>query len=70
MEKLLLVVGDSNILQVVESMFDKEGWKITKAFSGEEAVKKIEQESFDLVVTDMRMEGISGVEVLKQAKKG
>jgi signal transduction histidine kinase len=69
MEKLLLVDDDANILKIVEKMLAGEGFAITKAFSGEEAVEKIREESFDLVITDMRMEGISGIEVLKQAKK-
>ncbi|MFO7754236.1 MAG: response regulator, partial [Desulfobacteraceae bacterium] len=69
MERLLLVDDDPNILKIVENLLAGEGYEITKAFSGEEALEKIREESFDLVVTDMRMEGISGIEVLKQAKK-
>ncbi len=69
MEKLLIVDDDANIVKIVEKFLAGEGYGITKAFSGEEAVEKIRQESFDLVITDMRMEGISGIEVLKQAKK-
>ncbi|HKK91019.1 MAG TPA: response regulator, partial [Desulfobacteraceae bacterium] len=69
MEKLLIVDDDANILKIVKAMLAGEGYHITKAFSGEEAVEKIREERFDLVVTDMKMEGISGIEVLRQVKK-
>ena len=69
MEKLLLVDDDADILKVVEGMLADQEYRITKVFSGEDAVEKIGEESFDLVITDIRMEGISGIEVLKQAKK-
>mgnify|MGYP006275493841 FL=1 len=69
MEKLLLVDDDTAVVKIVEAMLADEDFEITKAFSGEEAVEKIREECFDLVITDMRMSGITGMEVLKQAKE-
>ena len=43
--------------------------KITRATSGEEAISKINNDYFDLVVTDLLMPGLDGFQVLKAAKK-
>ena len=46
-----------------------EGYDITTAENGESAIAKLKEKRFDLVITDLIMEGLDGIQVLKQAKK-
>ena len=68
MHKLLVVDDEPAIVNLVEAAFRDDEFQIRKAFSGEEAVQMIKEERFDLVLTDVRMPGISGIEVMKEAK--
>ncbi|MFO7751183.1 MAG: response regulator [Desulfobacteraceae bacterium] len=69
MNKLLVVDDEPAIVNLVEAAFRDDDFQISKAFSGEEAVQMIREEGFDLVISDVRMGGISGIEVMKEAKK-
>ncbi len=66
----VLVVDDQAPIR--ESMvitFRREGYDVQSAKSGEEAIDLLFNKPFDLVVTDLRLGGISGIEVLKRAKE-
>ncbi|NTV58709.1 MAG: sigma-54-dependent Fis family transcriptional regulator, partial [Deltaproteobacteria bacterium] len=54
--------------ELLQLMLDKEGYQVTLAASGEEALKVLENNTFDLVITDIRMQDIDGIDVLKKAK--
>ncbi|MGR3318139.1 MAG: response regulator [Candidatus Anammoxibacter sp.] len=65
----ILVVDDEEI--IAESLsFDlkKKGYKVTVASSGEEAVKKLEETDFDIIITDLIMGKLNGLGVLEKAK--
>lgn len=55
--------------EVLEILLTKEGYEVSLAANGEEAVLLLEQRTFDLVVTDIKMTDISGLDVLKKAKE-
>ncbi len=66
----VLVVDDQAAIR--ESMvitFRREGYSVASAESGEEAIELLQRKPFDLVVTDLRLTGINGIEVLKQSKE-
>ncbi len=65
---ILLVDDDPLVLFGLKTDLEAEGHAVTTAESGEIAVKMISVGSFDLVITDLVMEGIDGLEVLKSAK--
>ena len=67
--KILLVDDDLLILQSISSALEQEGYKVTSAASGEEAVAIIEKNYFDLVLTDLVMDTVDGIRVLKKAKE-
>ena len=67
--KILLVDDDKFILSGVTRVLEKEGYDVVKADSGERAVDFLRTESFDLVLTDLVMGQIGGVEVLMETKK-
>lgn len=66
----ILVIDDEQIVhESCNRILTEEGYEVKSALTGQEGFKKIEEEPFDLVITDLKMPGISGMEALKQIKK-
>lgn len=62
----LLVVDDEKvILDILKDFLSLEGFKVTIANCGEDAMELLHKEAFDLVITDLKMPGISGLDLLK-----
>ncbi len=68
-ERILIVDDEKDILRALEFILSRDGYTVTTASTGEEALEKIKKEEFDLVLTDLRMEGIDGIEVLRRVKE-
>jgi len=66
--RLLIVDDEKAILVALRGLFTKEGYAVETASSGEEAVRLIETGIFHVVVTDLSMEGITGMQVLERAR--
>ncbi len=66
--QILLVDDDPFILTGIGKDLESEGFRVTTAKSGEDAVKMLGAAYFDLVVTDLVMDKIDGIQVLKKAK--
>jgi YesN/AraC family two-component response regulator len=66
---LLLIDDEESILLGLAKYFKKEGYRVSTASSGEEGIKKFKESYFDLIITDIMMDGLDGIEVLKQAKE-
>lgn len=65
----VLVVDDEEIARKnLDHILQKEGYIVVMAASGAEALEKMETSNFDVVLTDIRMENISGIEVLEKTK--
>lgn len=67
--KILLVDDEESILKSLCMNLEQEGYNVTTASSGEEAVEKIQTHHFDIVVTDLFMPGLDGKAVLVESKK-
>ena len=67
--KILLVDDDPLVLKLIGQQLESEGYKVTRAESGEKAIKVLEKDTFELVVTDLVMEEINGFEIVKRAKE-
>lgn len=68
-EKILIVEDDKDILKMVEYNLKKEGYRTAYARDGEDAVEMAHSERPDLVLLDLMLPGIDGLEVCKQLKK-
>jgi CheY-like chemotaxis protein len=66
---ILVVEDDSELRPVLTSVLEDEGYEVVDTPSGEGALEHAKQRSFDLVVTDVRMEGIDGLQ-LAEALRG
>ncbi len=65
----ILVVDDEEIARKnLEHILQKEGYAVDTAPSGSKAIEKLEASSFDIVLTDMKMEKVSGMELLEKIK--
>jgi len=64
---VLVVDDERDICRALEFLLSREGYKVVTAYNGQDAVKKIEAEDFDLVISDLKMEGMNGLEVLEKA---
>jgi len=66
----ILVVDDEEVIRITVSMLLKnEGYDVMVAAGGEEALARIREQEFDLVLTDVRMDGMSGIDLIKEIKK-
>jgi two-component system nitrogen regulation response regulator NtrX len=66
---ILIVDDEPSILQSLSGLLVDEGFEVTTASNGYEGLKIIDRESPDLVLLDIWMPGIDGIETLKQIKK-
>ncbi|HEC62207.1 MAG TPA: PAS domain S-box protein [bacterium] len=66
---ILLVDDEEFVLTGIGTMLENEGYKVTTAKNGEEAIKLLEKNTFDLVVTDLVMGNVDGFAVVTKAKE-
>ncbi|MCI5597695.1 MAG: response regulator transcription factor [Lachnospiraceae bacterium] len=67
-QRILAVDDEEHILELIEYNLVKNGFSVTTVSSGEEALALLEKEPFDLVLLDIMMEGMGGIEVLKRIR--
>ena len=67
---ILIVDDEPSILQTLSGLLSDEGFEVSTAANGYEALKCIEAESPDLVLLDIWMPGIDGIQTLKEIKRG
>jgi two-component system response regulator (stage 0 sporulation protein F) len=68
MKKILLVDDEESIQIVYREEFEDEGYEVITAGDGTEGLKKFNEENPDIVILDIQMPGINGIEVLRQMK--
>jgi len=66
---ILIADDELSMRELLEYMLRREGYQVTCAESGRKAVALVEQGSYDLLLCDMRLGDISGLEVLRACKK-
>ncbi|HEV2247718.1 MAG TPA: sigma 54-interacting transcriptional regulator, partial [Terriglobia bacterium] len=69
MARLLIVDDEPSLCQMLEIAFRKDGHKVDTVRSGEAALKKIDAQAYDLVISDIRMPDLSGIDLLKRVRE-
>lgn len=69
MEKILVVDDEKSMNEVLRILLEAEGFNVTPAFSGKEAINLLKVHQFDLIITDIKMPGANGFDVLRAAKE-
>jgi two-component system response regulator PilR (NtrC family) len=67
-DKILVADDEQSMREFLDIMLKKEGYKVSLASNGEEVVKLIEKDIFDLVLMDIRMPRLDGISALKKIK--
>jgi len=67
-KNILVVDDDTGVRTVFSSILRKEGYRVTAVKNGYEAIKVIDEESFDLALVDLRMPGLDGIQVLERIR--
>lgn len=67
--KILIVDDESAIRDLFSDLLTHEGYQVTKADSGEEAIKKLKQSPHHIVFIDMRMPGMNGLQTFLALKE-
>jgi two-component system response regulator PilR (NtrC family) len=69
MEKILIVDDEPSMRDLLSILLSRAGYQVTTVADGEEAIAHIGKEIFDLVITDLKMPKVEGLDVLKAVKK-
>jgi two-component system probable response regulator PhcQ len=67
--RILIVDDEENILNSLKRLFRKEPYEILTAINGEEGLKILDDHQVDLIISDLKMPEMSGIEFLKKAKQ-
>jgi len=67
--KILIVDDETGILDTLQILFKGEGWEVLLASSGKAALEALEGDRPDIVLTDIRMPGAGGLDVLARARE-
>jgi DNA-binding NtrC family response regulator len=67
--KILIIEDDDEMRSLLRDFFKEEGFETVSADKGSEAFRKLVKEPFDLIITDIRMPGLSGLDILPRIKK-
>ena len=67
--RILVVDDEESIRDLLRLVLSGQGYSVVTASGGEEAIEYLEAQPFDLVITDLVMPTVNGVEVLRAAKR-
>jgi ATP-dependent Lon protease len=66
--RILVVDDEETVRKNLEHVLERENYTVVTAASGMEAIKRLEVSDFDVVLTDLKMEKVNGIEVLTKTK--
>ena len=69
MAKILVVDDEKPITDIEKFNLEKEGYDVVVAYDGEEALQKVEEESPDLIILDLMLPKVDGLEVAREVRK-
>lgn len=68
-KSILLIDDDKLILITLKRLLTREGYKVTTALSGQGALRRMEEDGFDLIISDIKMPQMDGVETIKKIRE-
>lgn len=67
-KKILLIEDDAYVRDLYKTVLEKEGYNVAIAKDGEESLDIVEQDEYDLILLDIMLPKLTGIEVLKRLK--
>lgn len=68
-KRILLIDDEELVLKSVARLLEREGYEVIACHTGEEALDKVRSENFHLIISDVRMPNMNGVEVIRSIRK-
>jgi DNA-binding NtrC family response regulator len=68
-EKILVVDDEQSMAQFLGIVLRKEGYQVTTVNNGRDALERVRAENFDVIITDIKMPGMDGIQLLQGIKK-
>ena len=69
MEKILVIDDEKSILDLLSVVFEKEGYSVKTSLSATKAVELMGDEDFDIIISDIKMPKMSGMELLRYVRE-
>ena len=67
--KVLVVDDDKDIVDSLHSKLSREGYQVVSAFDGEEALVRVKEDNPDIILLDLMLPKLNGLEVLKETRE-
>ncbi|MFQ6032254.1 MAG: response regulator, partial [Candidatus Zixiibacteriota bacterium] len=67
--RILIIEDDKRLREVLKKILEREGFDVEMVGDGSTGISKSKQDFFDIALTDLKMPGIDGIEVLKAIKE-
>ena len=67
--RILVVDDEESIREFLDIMLRKEGYEVTCAEDGQKAIETLKKKTFDMVISDLQMPNVTGLELLKHVKE-
>lgn len=67
--RIIVVEDEPSILSVLSTLLRSEGYEVEPTLGGDKAMEKLKEDSFDLMISDIRMSPVDGMELLRYARK-
>ena len=69
LESILVVDDDSSVRETLRQVLKDRGYQVTLAKNGEEALERLREQEYCLVLTDLRMPGMQGIELMRKIRR-
>ena len=66
--RILMVDDEREICRVISTVLKKEGYRINKAYNGGQAIKKIKEKNYNLIILDYKLPDINGIRVVEEVR--
>lgn len=67
--RILVIDDDRLVLTTLKRLLSREGYKVATALSGAVALKIIEEDDFDLIISDIKMQEMDGIKTVKKIRE-
>lgn len=67
-ERILIIDDEELIIQLSEDILTRNNYKVRTASEGKEGLRLFENERFDLIITDIKMPGMNGLDVIRHVR--
>jgi DNA-binding response OmpR family regulator len=69
MVRIMIIEDDEEMRSLLKDFFEEEGFETDSAGNGADALRKLSKDHFDLVITDIRMPGLTGLDILPRIRR-